>query len=58
MSILNMITPEKTKQEVIKEIDKQLRALAENREDERYSRFCWLANQVRTWEDFNKHKII
>lgn len=55
---MSIITPEKTKKEVIKEIDKQLKALAKNPAEERYSRFCWLANQVRAWEKFNNHKII
>ena len=53
-----MITPDKTRNQVLKEIDEQLEVLVNKPADERYSRFCWLANQVRTWEDFNKHKII
>ena len=55
---MSIITPEKTRNEVIKEIDKQLESLANNPAEERYSRFCWLANQVNAWEEFNKDKII
>jgi len=53
-----MILPNNTKKELFKEIEKQLEWLVNSPNQERFSRFCWLANQVQMWEKENKFKII
>ena len=49
-----MILPYNSKKQLFEEIDKQLEWLANWPEQERFSRFCWLANQVQMWEKENK----
>ncbi len=53
-----MIKPDNTKKEVFLEIEKQLKKLSQKPKNERFSRFCWLANQIRVWEESNKTLII
>ena len=53
-----MIKLSDSKSEVFKKMEQEIEWMVKCQKHERFSRFCWLANQVDCWETRNWQKII